>query len=287
MPQELPELTDALFADYSTLVTELERVIGLAESAADKKGTAHTRLVLLRFVEGLDLVTWRSISGQATLEHWFAMPLNETLSRSLFSFQKALETLLYQCDHDALTGLSNRRLFDARLRMEVERAYRTQTDLSVVMLDLDDFKTVNDIHGHLMGDVVLKRLGGLLNRELRAYDVAARIGGEEFCLILPGSSGAEAQRLTTRLLELFRQEEFSAPDSSQFRVTFSAGVATVAAHAAKANMMALLDEADKALYAAKRGGKNRVAATGALQTLAGTPGLVRAEEKKFLFAGGG
>lgn len=168
--------------------------------------------------------------------------------------------------HDALTGLANRRAADERVVAECARAHRSGEPLSVLMLDLDYFKRINDSHGHAAGDVVLVAVAQVLREELRGIDLAARYGGEEFLAVLPatGARGAldVAERLRTRIAGLRMDYE-----GCEQRVTTSVGVATLAASEIAA---ALLERADAALYAAKAAGRNRshVAATPAVPAAA-------------------
>ncbi len=283
MPHEQP--SDLLETPaVPSLLLELKQVLDAIQSAPER-GAPPSRLALVRLVDDLDLETWRALSARHDLSRWLALPLGKNQSEALQDFQETLEELLYQRDHDVLTGLANRRLFDRQLHLELERTQRTQTELSLIMLDLDDFKQVNDTHGHVAGDQVLMRLGALLQSSLRTYDVAARIGGEEFCLILPGASSLRAQALAKRVLEAFRQERFSVSPETAFSVTFSAGVATALSHLEDMTPAALLAQADEALYLAKRQGKNRVAAIKPTRSFSDNPALVRAAEKKFLFSG--
>ncbi len=151
---------------------------------------------------------------------------------------------------DSLTGLANRRHFDERFATEFIHARRKGHNLSVLLLDIDDFKARNDTFGHLHGDDILRQLGAVLRRTIRAYDFAARYGGEEFVLLLPGSDESEAARMAARLLRIIHEEVWNhAP------VTVSIGIAAM--HVSIPNREHLLTLADQALYAAKRGGKDR------------------------------
>ena len=268
----------------SSLLAELEQVLDILRNVTKETEPGTSQLALIRLVENISLETWREIAMRSNLQHWLALSLDKPQAESLHDFQATLEELLYQRDHDVLTGLANRRLFDRQLQMEMERAQRTKTDLSLVMLDLDNFKNVNDTYGHPCGDQVLIRLGTLLKNSLRTYDVAARIGGEEFCLILPGASSLRAQALAKRILEAFRHERFEAK-GIVFNVTFSAGVATALSHADSIGAQALIAQADGALYLAKRQGKNQVATIKPSRSFSDNPALVRPAEKKFLFSG--
>lgn len=151
---------------------------------------------------------------------------------------------------DGLTQLANRRAFDRALEREIGRAARADGRLSIVLIDLDHFKGLNDEYGHVMGDTVLRQISRALARSVRAYDTVARYGGEEFAAVLPGCSAGLAFSLADRL----RQAVQDAP--SDIKVTASVGVATYPYDGADATT--LLRSADRALYASKRAGRNRV-----------------------------
>jgi len=153
---------------------------------------------------------------------------------------------------DPLSGLLNRRGFDERLRVEVERAHRTFRPLSLIMLDLDRFKLVNDRHGHEAGDAALEQLGRLLGRAIRLIDSAGRIGGEEFALILPETDAEGACVLGERVRALV-ESWFAGHDPA---LTASVGIASFLHDGETTDE--LLRAADAALYAAKAAGRNRV-----------------------------
>ncbi|HET6331686.1 MAG TPA: diguanylate cyclase [Polyangiales bacterium] len=161
---------------------------------------------------------------------------------------------------DSLTGLANRRVFVDALRRDLSRAQRTSQPLSVLILDVDHFKSVNDTYGHAVGDVVLTRLAEVLRSTLRNGDLAARWGGEEFVALLPGSAIDGAKIAAERIRTALEQVEMSAPVAN-FRVTASFGVATIPVGAATPQEApTLMERADAALYEAKRGGRNKVVA---------------------------
>jgi diguanylate cyclase (GGDEF)-like protein len=168
---------------------------------------------------------------------------------------------------DDLTGLFNDAFFQSRLHDEIERHQRQGTTLSLVLLDLDHFKDINDSMGHQTGDVVLSGFGELLEREIRAYDVAGRVGGEEFAVLLPNTTQNEAIDIAERIRRCLWAREFQAVDgSATFHVTASVGVATNHADP-DISPADLYQNADEALYAAKEGGRDRVIAFNELQIL--------------------
>ncbi len=157
---------------------------------------------------------------------------------------------------DGLTRLYNRRHFMERAESEFERSRRYQRELSVLLLDADHFKHVNDDHGHETGDRVLRVLAGACRQSLRQLDVIGRYGGEEFVVLLPETSAALAAETAERLRREIEQLRVPSP-VGEIHVTVSIGVAT--AGPATESVAALINEADRALYEAKRGGRNRVA----------------------------
>lgn len=150
---------------------------------------------------------------------------------------------------DALTGIANRRTFEKALGAEISRASRTRSDVTLILLDIDRFKSLNDEFGHQAGDEVLARVGEALRHACRESDTPARYGGEEFAVLMPGCSPEEAQLAAERL-----RKQISQIDTVR-AITFSAGIATFPIHALSADD--LISRADDALYRSKRGGRDR------------------------------
>lgn len=173
----------------------------------------------------------------------------------LLAAQKKLEELAVT---DALTGIANRRRLDETLALECRRSARELSPLSAILMDIDDFKQINDQHGHAVGDEVLRRLGALLAREVRrGGELAARLGGEEFVVVLAHSDEEQAERFAESLRA--RIAELDLSDLQISGVTVSVGVATSPGpDKVPCEPSHLLRLADGALYAAKRSGKNRV-----------------------------
>jgi diguanylate cyclase (GGDEF)-like protein/PAS domain S-box-containing protein len=152
---------------------------------------------------------------------------------------------------DELTGLRNRRSFEERLVMEFSMARRRKRELSLLLIDVDDFKMINDRWGHAAGDEVLRRLGMILRTTVRLPDLPARYGGEEFVVLLPESGEESAMGLARRVMQRVATEDWENEP-----LTISVGMAAM--NESLENGFQLVEMADEALYAAKRAGKNRV-----------------------------
>jgi diguanylate cyclase (GGDEF)-like protein len=161
---------------------------------------------------------------------------------------------------DGLTGLYNRPFFDASLRRELKRARRYRLAFSLVMLDLDDFKRVNDLHGHIVGDEALARLSDVIRANVREIDIACRYGGEEFALILPETSRTGAYIVSERIRkdakETFERDPLDSGPSARVTMSVSGGIAIYPTDSRSAE--GLLRMADRALYRSKHEGKNRI-----------------------------
>lgn len=159
---------------------------------------------------------------------------------------------------DSLTELFNKRYFREVLEKEIARAKRYRLQLGLLMIDIDDFKVVNDTFGHLKGDRVLQRLGGLLANSIRRADVAARYGGDEFVIIATQSAKEDAYELGKRLRRLIEQTILL--EETSLKATVSIGIGSYPTDAEEPDQ--LIELADKMLYEAKRLGKNRVCLSG-------------------------
>ncbi len=166
------------------------------------------------------------------------------------------ELLLELSNTDHLTGLFNRRYLMESLGKEIQRGQRKGANLSLIILDIDHFKRVNDQYGHLQGDIVLQKVALQLQKELRNYDIAARYGGEEFIAILPDASLEEAVFVANRVRSSVQTARFNG-EVSQLSLTVSLGVAMFTKQGC-ATVDAFIKLADDALYRAKANGRNRV-----------------------------
>lgn len=168
---------------------------------------------------------------------------------------QTLETLALT---DELTQVYNHRYFQIRLEEELRRGQRYQVNVAVIMVDVDDFKEVNDHYGHITGDRILHDIAMLLRRSVRATEIVARYGGDEFALILPQTEYDAAQIAAERLRDTVATHEFTTAEGEPIPITISVGLAASPMHGR--TRAALIEQADRALYGAKHGGRNRVVA---------------------------
>jgi diguanylate cyclase (GGDEF)-like protein len=159
---------------------------------------------------------------------------------------------------DPLTGIANRRKMTEQVAQELERARRFHHPLSLLMVDIDHFKRINDTYGHEVGDQAIIQTATLLTANLRAVDMVARFGGEEFVLLMPETPVAVAMHAAERLREQASKLRVKAEDGSDVELTISIGVAAAEPYAAPDTPSSLLVRSDKALYRAKKEGRNRV-----------------------------
>ena len=179
---------------------------------------------------------------------------NQALHEQIGKIRDLQEKLREQANRDSLTGLFNRRYLEGTLERELARCKRENTPLTMLLLDIDHFKQVNDTHGHPAGDEVLRVFARALQESARAEDIACRYGGEEFLLVMPKMPLSVALGRAAHLLELFRRTPVMFEGSS-ISVTTSIGIAAVPDHAT--GVESLIRCADRALYRAKSAGRDR------------------------------
>ena len=190
----------------------------------------------------------------------------EELERRMLSLQRENLDLVVRnrelsevSSRDALTGLYNRWFVIEKLDSELNRSVRHGSPMSLLMLDVDHFKSVNDTFGHAAGDQVLQAIGQLLRESCRVYDVPGRYGGEEFCIVLPETKLRNTNVVAERIRSRLETTELAA-GSAAIRVTVSIGIAGIdsSQDVNEVSPSALLDRADRALYTAKHRGRNRI-----------------------------
>ena len=169
------------------------------------------------------------------------------------------ETFAHAAAVDPLTGAFNRRYFQTRLEEELERSRRHTLSLTLLLLDIDNFKMINDTFGHLAGDTVIKDIADILRRSVRMFDVCARFGGEEFAIIMPGSNAESVATVAERIRERIESYRSAEAPLTDVRITVSIGIGVSSPNLSPRE---LINRADQALYLAKRDGKNVVRAVG-------------------------
>ena len=261
---------EALLGELETLEKELRL------SSVSSEVSALVRLIQAD-------PSWPERLRRNKMDQWVILPLHSDKFPALTKLKEHIERLTFLQGQDPLTGLVNRRGFDSTMTLEVERSTRFKTPLTLCIMDLDNFKAVNDTYGHPCGDEVLQAVASILLSEMRMIDTAARIGGEEFALLLPGTGLARAQKLLQRVQSVIKATVINCgPD--KLAVTMSMGVASYRGKLPP-DPEKLLVEADKALYRAKRAGKNRIEVAPILDIIHGEdPSLVHQDEKRFLFS---
>lgn len=252
-----------------------------AESATDLIGHSVTDIVVPKYRAAFEELNERVNRGESgTLEfeiiglkgthRWLnthAVPMRDVdgkiigllgVTRDITMYKKAEQELERLAQTDFLTNLANRRHFMTLAEQEFSRTLRYGGPLSVLMMDLDHFKRINDTYGHKTGDTVLQRFAALCRQTLREVDTVGRLGGEEFAVILPETDGEHAFEVAERLRMTIADAEVPAERASPIRFTVSIGVATLSG--ATANIEILISQADQALYEAKGAGRNKVCA---------------------------
>ena len=209
----------------------------------------------LRWLYGGLLLALLLVGGVSLIAVRFAR-LSARLRREVKMRTVLQAKLQSQVQVDYLTGLATRRHFMTQASEEIARARRYGLQLSLCMLDLDRFKTVNDTYGHKAGDKVLKRFSEICLASLREIDIAGRLGGEEFAILFPETGLDQVQLVVERLRERLASERLPLDDGVVLQFTVSIGVALL--EASDEDLDSLMARADRALYAAKHGGRNRV-----------------------------
>jgi len=226
--------------------------------------TRHVPIIILvepgenaRLLRGLDMGV-NDYLMRPIERHEMAARVRTQIKRKRFSdfLRNRLEESVEQAITDPLTGLYNRRYMEGHLKTLVEDCLRSGRALSVLVADIDFFKRINDTWGHDAGDVVLKEFSARFRRNIRGVDLACRLGGEEFVIVMPDTDLARAYQVGERLRAYIAAEMFHVASDKRIRVTASVGLAALEREDDTAE--SLFKRADNALYAAKRRGRNRV-----------------------------
>ena len=253
----------SIFGDESIDITRLNFIVEKKGASPDQKLGAKTalksHLTLPLAVEGevLGCVCLDSEQPNAfdVQDLQFFSVIGYQIAASLKQFQK-ISSIKDQAIYDKLTNVHNRRYFDERVKAETQKSFSSRTPLSLVMIDIDFFKKVNDTYGHHAGDSVLSKIASLLKNSVRKDDTVARYGGDEFVLVLPGAKLEVTAIIAERIRRLIETTPFEI-ESGQIHVTISMGISNIPTHQAKSGED-LVKMADQALYKAKNEGRNRV-----------------------------
>jgi diguanylate cyclase (GGDEF)-like protein len=249
---------EAINVDRVTLQVE-KRKLRPKQMMIDPKATLKSHLTLPLTIEGeiIGCISLNSDQPNAfdAQDLQFLSVIGYQMAASLKHFQR-FSSIKNIAIYDTLTNLYNRRYFDERLEVEAQKSFFSDTSLSLVMVDIDHFKRVNDTFGHTEGDKVLCEIASLLKGSVRKKDTVARYGGEEFILILPEAGLEESSVISERIRRLVESTPFEV-GQAQINLTVSLGISNFPSHHARTKEE-LVKMADLALYDAKRGGRNRV-----------------------------
>jgi len=231
------------------------------EVLTELKASPATRTIPVIFVTGLDSAQDEAKGLALGASDYISKPFNDAIVklrvRNQITMLRYIRTIEELTRIDQLTGIPNRRSLDERLSLEWTRAIRTATPLSILVLDLDNFKKYNDTYGHLQGDVLLRTVAEILAQEIkRSGDFFARWGGEEFIALLPATHWDGALRLAETLRKSVEDAVIPLADGQATKITVSIGLNSQVP-TLDASMLDFLHHADKALYVAKKAGKNR------------------------------
>ncbi len=205
----------------------------------------------------LEIYTYPILDEEGTVTHVIEYTRDVTARKKAEDDKRRLiERLEHLSRTDGLTGLINRRALTDSLGYEIDRAKRYGSELSVILIDIDNFKEINDSHGHDIGDRALQLLSATLKTKLRKTDIAGRYGGDEFMLILSETSLSGAESLAAKILSEIRTTDLVLPDGKVLRLSLSMGVACVEGE--REDIDSLVKKADAAMYSSKQGGRDRI-----------------------------
>jgi diguanylate cyclase (GGDEF)-like protein len=249
---------ESIDAEQITLQVE-KRKLRPKQMMMDPGATLKSHLTLPLAVEGeiIGCISLNSDQPNAfdAQDLQFLSVIGYQMAATLKHFQR-FSSIKNIALYDTLTGLYNRRYFEERLGVETQKSFYSGTPLSLVMVDIDHFKKVNDTFGHTGGDQALCKTSSLLKNSIRKKDTVARYGGEEFILILPEAGLEESFIIAERIRRLVENTSFEI-GQAQVNLTISMGISNFPSHRAKSKEE-LVRMADQALYDSKRGGRNKV-----------------------------
>ncbi|MFP4070905.1 MAG: GGDEF domain-containing protein [Desulfovibrionales bacterium] len=261
---------------------EIEELCKVLE-AVEPGDSEQSNLAVFRLFKGVPVEEWEHLAKKFGLSNWLAVPFESGEFQGLDALQARIDQLIHQSTHDPLTGIANRRAFREALSLEIERSHRLKTPMSLAILDIDDFKDFNDRYGHLCGDAVLVEMSATIRNQIRKLDFAARLGGEEFGIILTGSGIVDAHKVLERIKGTINALQIPCDGGTIVSPSCSIGVACYKG-SVPINPKDIISEADKALYRAKEQGKNRIVSAVLMGYSISDSTLVKQEEKRFLLS---
>lgn len=248
-----------VIGEIDDVMTVLSDALGMTgaydaslSSATEQLSSAKSREQIKTIVEALLRSTGEMRETNKALEDRLTLSKNE-----ISNLQQSLEAIRAESLTDPLTGLGNRKYFDHMIGMAVQSALASGEPLSLLLLDIDHFKSFNDSYGHLTGDQVLRLVGLSLKQTIKGQDITARYGGEEFAVVLPNTALRQALTVADHIRRAVMAKELKKKSTGEIigRVTISVGVSMLKPGD---DTDALIERADACLYAAKRNGRNRV-----------------------------
>lgn len=248
-----------VIGEIDDVMTVLSDALGMTgaydtslSGATEQLSSAKSREQIKTIVEALLRSTAEMRETNKALEDRLTLSKNE-----ISNLQQSLEAIRAETLTDPLTGLGNRKYFDRMIDMAVQGALASGDPLSLLLLDIDHFKSFNDSYGHLTGDQVLRLVGMSLKQTIKGQDITARYGGEEFAVVLPNTALRQALTVADHIRRAVMAKELKKKSTGEIlgRVTISVGVAMLKQ---EDDTDALIERADACLYAAKRNGRNRV-----------------------------
>ena len=249
------------------VVRDVRQISGMALERRQYRTFSFAAVPLLVGTETVGVLTATDKKDGAPFDNRDVLALrmfSATATLALMGARKdtEMQRLAYAATIDSLTQLFNRPYFDARLHQEIERARRHSSSLTLLMADIDDFKPINDTHGHQIGDAVLQAVGGVIRSAVRVFDVCARYGGDEFAILMPSSDQSSATACAERIRQRVGECQVLADGAPSLpRITVSVGVAVMGSGDGPTD---LIRRADQSLYHAKAAGKNRIRVNSAL-----------------------
>ena len=248
-----------VIGEIDDVVVLLSEALGMSASydaslngASEKLSSAKSRDEVSAIAQSLVKSTNEMREINKALEARLMLSKNE-----ISNLQQSLEAIRAESLTDPLTGLGNRKYFDRMIEMAIQTAHANSEPLSLLMFDIDHFKSFNDSYGHLTGDQVLRLVGMSLKQTIKGQDITARYGGEEFAVVLPNTALRQALTVADHIRRAVMAKELKKKSTGEIlgRVTISVGVSMLKAGD---DTVSLIERADACLYAAKRNGRNRV-----------------------------